>query len=124
MAVKLYKFSILILFILLQGCTSLREVKMLKIMNGKVPSTSKWLGGRDGGVWVNIAILSDNTFKIFVYNDNSGQEIVELTYLHNCANINEKLIFKALNSFADGLQWKANNSITKCVILKEKISKY
>ncbi len=120
MAAKIYMPFIGILFFLMQGCTTLHEGRMLKKMEGKIPATSKWLGGRDGGVWVNITLLPQNIIEISVYNDFTGTKISELTYEHSCKNINEKLVFKALNYFADGIKWYPNNSITKCVKLKEK----
>jgi len=122
MVVKFYISLFAVLFLFIQGCTTAREAKMLKKMDGIVPATSKWLGGKDGGVWVNIAILPKNTFEIIIYNDYTGKKIAELVYEYTCANIDEKLIFKALSGFGNGLQWVPDNPITKCVNLKEKAS--
>lgn len=119
MAGKIY-ITIFVVMFFMQGCTTMREAKMLKKMEGKIPSSSKWLGGADGGVWVNIIMLSKNNFDIIVYNDYTGSKITELNYSYTCSVINEKLIFKALNTFANGLHWKADNPVSKCITLKEK----
>lgn len=119
MANRVCIYHIVLFFsVLLQGCLCTREAKMLKKMNGKIPASSRWLGGKDGGKWVNISVRSQNIIEIVVYNEFSGTKITELFYEHRCPNINEKLVFEALNYFADGMHWDTINPISKCINIK------
>lgn len=119
MSSRIYIYYFILLSVLFQGCYSLRERKMLKQLNGKIPATSKWLGGKDGGKWVNIIILPQNTIELFVYNDFTGEKIAELVYESSCSKINEKLVLEALNFYADGMHWRSDKAITKCIKLRE-----
>lgn len=113
----------LVIFLaLLQSCTAFREAKMLKQMDDKVPATSKWLGGVDGGVWVDIKAVSETSFNIFVFNDFTGEKINEFFYEHNCSSIDEKIIFNALNAYT-GLEllWDTKNPITNCTRLIKQV---
>jgi hypothetical protein len=120
MAVRIYISFFVVIFLAFYRCVSTRETKMLKKMENKIPSTSRWLGGKDGGVWVNITMLPQNTFEIFVYNDFTGNKVTELTFSYTCQNINENLIVSALSGFGNGLIWHSDSPITKCIKLIEK----
>src|SRR5262245_25741025 len=52
-----------------------------------IPQEAKWIGGADGGNWYQvIEIISENAFKIKIYNDGSGELEVDTTFIihSNC----------------------------------------
>jgi hypothetical protein len=121
MITRIYTIPLVTFLILLQGCFSIREAKMLKEMNGKVPASSKWIGGKDGGVWIDVKMKVDSIALISVFNDYNGKKIADYYYKSTCLDINEKRILKALQGCCGpGLWWNLNDPITKCLKQLEK----
>lgn len=82
-------------------------------MKLKIPDTAKWLGGKDGGVWVNITIESINLFSIRIYNESNGDIIDDEFYETECVGISPDLIFDSLIGYGDKLIWTVEG-IAQC----------
>ena len=49
-----------------------------------IPDKAVWVGGADGGNWYELSkVVSNNTFKIKIYNDFSGDTIIDTTFVLN-----------------------------------------
>jgi hypothetical protein len=80
----------------------------------KIPHTAKWLGGKDGGVWVDINIESVKSFSIKIYNDSTGDMIGEEFYASECQKIEKGQVFDSLIGYGDKLIWSVDG-IDKCI---------
>jgi hypothetical protein len=119
MGVRILK--ILIVVNLLFGCKTIREAKMLKVaVKQGVPETSEWIGGKDGGEWVNFIVKND-TLHIDTYNDFTNQFKTRYTYKINCESSNEKQIRRAFK-FTNGEKvfWDTKRETFNCLEFIEK----
>lgn len=105
------------------GCTSLKYPK-----TDKIPKDAKWVGGKDGGVWVHAEIIETDTVSIDaygVYSDKTSELLGNFKYKITCNStsikINSNKVLKAI-LFTDGLniEWNRKKAIYNCL---EKIPK-
>ena len=102
------------------GCSSVKEKRMLKkaVQDG-VPKTARWIGGKDGGEWVNFT-FNDSIFHIDTYNDFTHQFKLRYTYKIVCPEISTKKIKKSF-MYTNGYKvvWDTRNSAYSCIKLVE-----
>jgi hypothetical protein len=81
MTVKYFLFTFLIFLV---ACNSFED-KHLKKPKG-VPNNSFWAGGVDGGNWFFVKSINShrNMARIAVYNDQSGELIVDKSFMLVC----------------------------------------
>ncbi len=96
-----------------------------KAIKQGVPETSKWVGGQDGGEWVNFVFAQDSIFYIDTYNDYALEFNCRYTYKITCPLVKEKEVRKAFK-FTNGAHviWDEETEVYKCIeFIKRKISK-
>ncbi|HMF73815.1 MAG TPA: hypothetical protein VK616_20180, partial [Flavitalea sp.] len=69
-----------------------------------VPSEAEWVGGVDGGSWYQIIkVVSSNTFRIKIYNENSGDLEIDTAFVLNptCSlkEIDSMTLVKSINGY-------------------------
>lgn len=113
------RFLLLTMAIVLIGCSSIREIKMKKqAIEQGVPSTVDWIGGKDGGEWVNFTFETDSLFHIDTYSDYTYEKKVRFSFVKICVDISERQIRKEFQ-FTNGQMviWKNGGKVENCVNL-------
>lgn len=69
-----------------------------------VPKQAEWIGGSDGGNWYFITnVLSNNRFKIKIYNDGNGALEIDATFILNpdchIKNIDSVTLIKSIDGY-------------------------
>lgn len=103
------------------SCSVMKEKRMLKnAVNHGVPKTSKWVGGKDGGEWVNFIFSDDNIFYIDTYNDFTFRLNKRFTYKRICSTVKEEEI-KQTFRFTNGVEvfWDTISETYRCIKLME-----
>ncbi len=114
---KLKYYFLLSFVFVLTSCYTIREKKMLKVAcEHGVPKSSIWVGGKDGGEWVNFTFNEDSTFAIDTYNDYTYKRNNRYKFKIICSGVTVEEIKNSFD-FTNGLfvVWKKNNRINQCV---------
>lgn len=106
----------LLFILLLCGCTSILERKMLNNAVEKgLPSTCFWNGGKDGGEWVNL-VFEDSIFHIDTYNEHTLEFNKRFSFQNKCDNLTKQQVKKAFK-FTNGVYviWDEKCDFKSCI---------
>ena len=108
--------TMLVSIVLFTSCKQPRVKAPDRLMN--IPKDAKWVGGADGGHWYQIEeVISENTFKIKIYNDGDGELEVDTTFVlsSNCflKKIDTSTLMMNIDGF-DGEKIFLNSDNTRC----------
>lgn len=116
--------AVITLLLLVTSCSIIKEKWLLKKAHQQgVPKTSVWVGGQDGGEWVNFTFFKDSLFVIDTYNDYTNELNNSYQFKITCPYIKEKDIKKAFD-FTNGIYvvWKKESEVSQCVEIISKLN--
>jgi hypothetical protein len=113
---KFFAFAIVAGIIFFTSCKQSKVKTPDRLRN--IPQEAKWIGGVDGGSWYQVSeVLSDNAFKIKIYNDGNGELEVDTIFIlnPNCAlkKIDTSKLMKSIDGF-DGEKILLNIENKRC----------
>lgn len=79
--------GIIVSLLLFNTCFFIQPCKQCK-KPSKVPDSAVWIGGCDGGNWVELVNIKADTIRLRIYRDWDGELILDADYVpHNCNNL-------------------------------------
>jgi hypothetical protein len=90
-------------FVIFYFLMSNRKITPLE-RQSNIPTQARWVGGADGGTWFEIIkALPDSSFRIKLYNDYSGEIIVDTIFVlsNECSSskIDSTTLIKKIRSY-------------------------